>query len=325
MTQGSFIISLDFELHWGVRDVVSVSKQKDHFLRARDAIPEVLRIFEEYDVHATWATVGFLFARDKGHLLEHLPEIRPTYTNRQLDPYSFLDEIGEDESSDPFHYAPSLLHAIAEVPGQEVASHTFSHYYCLEEGQTEQAFEADLRAAAMIGEPFGKVTEALVFPRGQYNPAYDSALARLGVRAYRTAPSFYPYRPRRADEENLTQRALRLLDSYVPIGGSHGDTPSPDPNGAVPLRAGLFLRPYSRSRHQLEPIRMHRLKRAMRDAARRGRDFHLWWHPHNFGSNTRENLAMLDAVLAEHRSLRDRYGWPSWNMGEAAREAKGEG
>jgi len=324
MAQGSFIISLDFELHWGVRDVVSVSEKKDHFLRAREAIPEVLRIFEAHEVHATWATVGFLFARDRRHLLEHLPDVRPTYANRRLDPYSFLDEIGENERSDPFHYAPSLLHAIAEVPGQEIASHTFSHYYCLEEGQTEQAFEADLRAAASIGEGFGRVTEALVFPRGQYNPAYGSALARVGVRTYRTAPRFYPYRPRRAAEENIALRGLRLLDSYVPVGGYYGDTPSPDSSGAVPLRAGLFLRPFSRSRRQLEPIRMQRIKRAMRQAARRGRDFHLWWHPHNFGSNTSENLAMLDAVLGEHRSLRDRYGWPSRNMGEAAREAKGQ-
>ena len=323
MTQGSFIISLDFELHWGVRDLVSVSEKKDHFLRARDAIPEALRIFKEHEVHATWATVGFLFARNKRHLVDHLPELRPKYTKRRLDPYSFLDEIGEDERSDPLHYAPSLLHVIAEVPGQEIASHTFSHYYCLEDGQTEQAFEADLRAAAAIGEPFGKVTEALVFPRGQYNPAYNSALRRLGVRTYRIPPAFYPCRPRRSDEENLAQRGLRLLDSYIPIGGSYGDKPSPDSSGAIPLRAGLFLRPYSRSRRQLEPLRMHRIKRAMRDAAQRGRDFHLWWHPHNFGASTSENLAMLGAVLREHRSLRDRHGWPSRNMGEAAREAKG--
>jgi peptidoglycan/xylan/chitin deacetylase (PgdA/CDA1 family) len=323
MTQGSFIISLDFELHWGVRDVVRVSEKKDYFLRARDAIPEMLRIFKEHEVHATWATVGFLFARDKRHLLDHLPELRPTYTERRLDPYSFLEEIGEDERSDPFHYAPSLLHAIGEVPGQEIASHTFSHYYCLEDGQTEQAFEADLRAAAAIGEPFGKVTEALVFPRGQYNPAYDSALGRLGVRTYRIPPAFYPYRPRRADEENLAQRGLRLLDSYVPIGGFYGDRPSPDASGAVPLRAGVFLRPYSQSRRRLESIRIHRIKRAMRDAAQRGHDFHLWWHPHNFGLNTSENLAMLGAVLEEHGSLLDRYGWPSRNMGEAARVVQG--
>jgi hypothetical protein len=61
----------------------------------------------------------------------------------------------------------------------------------------------------------------------------------------------------------------------------------------------------------------------MEHAAREDLDFHLWWHPHNFGSNTRENLAVLGALLAEHRSLRDRYGWPSRNMTEAAKTAKG--
>jgi peptidoglycan/xylan/chitin deacetylase (PgdA/CDA1 family) len=322
MTLGGFTISLDFELHWGVRDVVSVSEAKDHFLRARDAIPRMLSTFKEHEVHATWATVGFLFARDKRHLLDHLPELRPAYANRRFDPYSFLDEIGEDERSDPLHYAPSLLHTIAEVPGQEIASHTFSHYYCLEEGQTEQAFEADLRAAATIGEPFGKVTDVLVFPRGQHNPAYDSALRRLDVRAWRIPPPFYPYLARRTDEENLAHRSLRLLDSYLPLGGSHDACARVDTSGAVQLPASLFLRPYSRSRRHLESIRIHRIKREMRDAARHGGDFHLWWHPHNFGTYTGENLAILNDVLDEYRALRERHAWPSRNMSETAFEAR---
>ena len=323
MASGSFIISLDFELHWGVRDVVSLSQSKDHFLRARDAIPEVLKSFEEHGVHATWATVGFLFARDKRDLLHHLPEIRPTYAERRLDPYSFLGEVGDSERSDPFHFAPSLLDAIAQVPGQEIASHTFSHYYCLEEGQSQATFEADLEAAAAIGESFGAVTEALVFPRGQHNPAYNSTMKRLGVRTYRIPPAFYPYHSRRADQENLAHRGLRLIDSYVPLGGSFGDSPRLDDAGLVPLRAGLFLRPYSRARRQLEPLRMRRLKSAMRDAAHKKRELHLWWHPHNFGTYTRQNLAMLHDVLDEYRVLRERYGWPSRNMSEAAREIGG--
>ena len=42
MSSGSFIISLDFELHWGVRDVVSLADTRDHFLRARESIPEAV-------------------------------------------------------------------------------------------------------------------------------------------------------------------------------------------------------------------------------------------------------------------------------------------
>ena len=323
MDGGGFIISLDFELHWGMRDSVTVAEKKDHFLRARDAIPEMLQILREHEVHATWATVGFLFARNKRHLLRHLPEIRPSYTQGRLDPYAFLDEIGEDERSDPFHYAPSLLDAIAAVPGQEIASHTFSHYYCLEDGQTGEAFEADLQAAAAIGDSFGNVIESLVFPRGQHNPSYNPVLERLGVKAYRTQPNFFPYRPRSAGQENLAHRGFRLLDSYVPLGGFHTDLPRPDPGGPVPLRSGLFLRPFASSRRRLESLRMHRTKRAMREAARKGQDFHLWWHPHNFGTHTEENLAALSETLGEYRSLREHYGWPSHNMGEAAAEARG--
>ena len=319
MAQGGFIISLDFELHWGVRDVVNIRDKKDYFLRARAAIPEILRAFEEHGVHATWATVGFLFAKDKRHLSAHLPGVRPLYARSEFDPYPFLNEIGDGERSDPFHYAPSLLQAIAETAGQEIASHTFSHYYCLEDGQTGHAFEADLQAAASIGEPFGSVVENLVFPRGQHNPAYDSVLKRCGVRSYRVPPEFQPYQPRRVGEETLTRRGLRLLDSYVPLGGSYAAERSVDEHGAVPLRAGLFFRPYSSSRRRLEPLRMRRLFAAMRDAAERQRDFHLWWHPHNFGTHTDENLAMLRKVLGEYRTLRERYAWPSWSMGEAAR------
>ena len=318
MPNGAFIISLDFELHWGVRDVVSLARTKDHFLRARESIPEVLQRFVGSEVHATWATVGFLFARDKRHLLDHLPEVRPAYTRSQFDPYPHLDQVGDDERRDPFHYAPSLIRAISGSPGQEIASHTFSHYYCLEEGQSEAAFEADLEAAAAIGAPLGPVTSSLVFPRGQHNPAYDAALRRKGVRAYRTPPAFRPYQSRRTADETLGHRGLRLLDTYLPLGGTYATRASRGPEGLVHLSAGLFLRPYSPSRRRLEPIRLQRLTTAMRHAAQNGLDFHLWWHPHNFGTNTAENLLVLDAVLSEYRTLRERYAWPSRTMAEAA-------
>ena len=322
MSKGSFIVSLDFELYWGVRDVVSLAQTKDHFLRARDAIPEMLRCFEEHGVHATWATVGFLFAKSKRHLFEHLPSERPRYRNPRFDPYPALDRLGDDERTDPFHYAHSLLMKIAETPGQEIGSHTFSHFYCLEAGQTEGAFEQDLQAAAAIGAQFGAVTESLVFPRGQHNPAYRTVLEHQGVRAYRVPSSFYPYRPCRAGSETRARRALRLLDSYLPLG-----TASTEPLGSMgssrarAIRSGLFLRPYAPSRRRLESLRLIRLKRAMGEAALRDRDFHLWWHPHNFGTYTRENLAVLGDVLGEYRGLRERHGWASRTMGGVARAA----
>ena len=66
------------------------------------------------------------------------PRERPTYLRPGLDPY--VETVGPDEEHDPEHLAGSLVDLIASGPGQELGSHTFSHYYCLEAGQSEDAF-----------------------------------------------------------------------------------------------------------------------------------------------------------------------------------------
>ena len=61
LKQGVFVVSLDFELYWGVRDKLNIEQYGDNLLGVRKAIPEILRVFENSNIHATWATVGFLF------------------------------------------------------------------------------------------------------------------------------------------------------------------------------------------------------------------------------------------------------------------------
>ena len=54
----------------------------------------------------------------------------------------------------------------------------------------------------------------------------------------------------------------------------------------------------------------------MAAAARAGRDYHLWWHPHNFGADPEANMAALGAILSTYAALRDAHGWPSRAMGD---------
>ena len=82
------------------------------------------------------------------------------------------------------------------------------------------------------------------------------------------------------------------------------------------ISASRFLRPYSRKLALLEGLRLHRIKRAMHDAAVRNRLFHLWWHPHNFGANVRQNLDFLRKILVYFDQLKQRYGMQARNMGE---------
>lgn len=165
---GTFVVSLDVELLWGVRDVPSVAQYRDNLLGERAAVEALLEQFVKRGVRATWATVGALFCEDRKSLLEAMPEKKPAYFDKRLSPYEALDEIGVDAKSDPLHFAPDLVRKIACTPGQELATHTFSHFCCLEPGQTSADFDADLEVAQNLATPFGGV-RSLVFPRNQYN------------------------------------------------------------------------------------------------------------------------------------------------------------
>src|ERR1700722_11959453 len=135
--QGALVISLDFELHWGVRDHRPLDEpERKRLLAARSVVPEILSAFRDHAVRATWATVGLLFARSRDEARECRPQRSPRYEQGQLDPYA--EPLGRDETDDPFHFAPSLLRAISQESGQEVGSHSYSHYYSLEAGQGEE-------------------------------------------------------------------------------------------------------------------------------------------------------------------------------------------
>jgi hypothetical protein len=56
----SLIISLDFELFWGVRDKRTIGNYGRNILGVREALPAMLALFRDYGIRATWATVGLL-------------------------------------------------------------------------------------------------------------------------------------------------------------------------------------------------------------------------------------------------------------------------
>ena len=157
--QGGFIISLDFELNWGTWSEVSLDRNRKRLEETRRVIPRLLELFTEYNVHATWATVGFLFCEGRDELMDRRPGAVPGYTD-STDPYRFARSIGRNEVDDPFHFAPSLIRLIADTPHQEIGTHTYSHMCCLEQGATAEAFRADLEAAREVAEGFDLLTPA---------------------------------------------------------------------------------------------------------------------------------------------------------------------
>jgi peptidoglycan/xylan/chitin deacetylase (PgdA/CDA1 family) len=320
---GLFILSLDFEQYWGIRDRVTLARCRDDLLGAREAVPALLALFAEFGVRATWATVGLLFAESKRDMLERLPIRLPRYRRGALSPYDALAEVGENERDDPFHFASSLIRQIAVSPGQEIATHTFSHYYCLEEGGTPDDFRADLAAAfAITRDKIGRTPCSIVFPRNQFDAASLAVSDEMGLRAYRGNPPGWAYRARRDADESQVRRAFRLLDAYAPLTGSHAASIDPG-NGRAPVdvAASRFLRSYAPGLRWLEPLRLRRITDDMRLAARDGLCIHLWSHPQDLGRHLRENLAFLRQILLCFRELRDAYGMQSRSMDEAGARA----
>ena len=315
-----FIVSLDFELMWGVRETRTVQTYGANILGGRDAIPQLLDLFGAHGVKATWATVGMVLFASRAELLDALPEIRPTYANPALDPYPSLRSIGADERADPFHFGSSLAQMIAAREGMELATHTFSHYFALEPGQTGEQFAADLAASVRAHERYGEKPRSIVFPRNQVNPAYLGICAEAGLRAFRGTEGGWPYRAAASAETTRSRRAARLLDAYVGLSGSNASSPT-ERGGMVDVPSSRFLRPYSPGLRRLDRLRVRRITSAMETAARAGRTYHLWWHPHNFGSCTAQNLEILRIVLRTYQTLSDRYGMESQTMAEAAAEA----
>ena len=183
--RGVLVISLDFELYWGVRDSKPLDSYRQNLLGVRAAVPALLQLFQQYGIHATWAAVGFIFFETREQLLASLPERRPAYRDRRLPPYDDLDRLGANESEDPLHFAASLIRQVRSAPGQEIGSHTFSHYYCLEDGQDLATFRADLAAAQRAAARHDLKLRSLVFPRNQFTEEYVAACGEMGFEAYR--------------------------------------------------------------------------------------------------------------------------------------------
>ena len=311
---GTLIVSLDFELFWGMLDCCGLEDYQQNVLGGRAAIPRLLQLFQEYGIHATWAAVGFLFAENYGELSAYFPKEKPTYSKAGLDPYEEFSKIGANEQEAPCFYAPSLIRLVSETPGQEIGSHTFCHYYCREKGQTVEQFAADMKAAKAIAAKHGYDLTSVILPRNQCEPEYTQVLRECGFTAYRDEENDWihekiKFRP--------LLRLLRLADVYFPLTGQGGYVPKNE-NGIWNLTGSRMYKPIFKPLRFLEGVKIKRIKRQMLHAAKHGLTFHLWWHPHNIGVMTEEHLNQLEEIFRYYAELKEKYGMQSRNMREAA-------
>lgn len=299
MKNPRLIVSLDFELHWGVFDTYGESYNAN-ILGAREAIPKILALFKKYNIHATWAVVGLLFNENKNELARYSPLLKPSYENPKLNSYNC--DIGDNENSDKLHYAHSIIKLIKESPNQELASHSYSHYYCQAKGQTMEQFDNDIQSAVTIAkDKFSIDLKSFVFPKNQVNYEYLEVLKRHSFSVYRdSSPITFKW--------VFFERVFRLVDSFLKL-SNYSKNNVEEYQGLKAIKGDRFLRPHTFS--FLSYLMLRRIKNEMTFAAKNKSIYHLWWHPHNFGKNLDKNLDNLEAILKEYVALQRKFNMKS--------------
>lgn len=310
-----FTISLDFELMWGVFDKRTIDSYGENIRGVHQLIPKLLELFHKYNVHVTWATVGMLFNETLEELKNTKPEEFPSYANPNFSAYNQFSHIRREDYS-LYYSAVSLIQLINSYKHQEIGTHTYSHYYCLEQGQSISQFKADLKLAISKAQKMGLNLRSIVFPRNQYNNEYLNVCAELGIASFRGNESNILQKPRNQDQLNIVVKVLRYLDSYFNITGHNIYQRLESKSNLLNIPASFFFRPYNPKLPLLERLKVRRIKSSMLTAAKQKSLFHLWWHPHNFGKNQNENLMQLEEVLKYYVKMQSEFGMESMNMSE---------
>lgn len=317
---GIFIISLDFELQWGRFDKIVLDAQvQKSLLNTRSIVPEKLKLFQASGIHATWATVGMLFNKSVSEWEKNKPELLPAFENNIRSSYQYITNNGFTSQEDEYHFANDLIYQISKTNGQEIATHTYSHYYCLEKGNTAEQFRSDLHAAKKMAAAQNIQLNSLVFPRNQYNNIYLEICREEGITAVRTNPYNWYWSP--TTDEGIIRKVFRSGDAYLPIGKSKIYTKEliKSEQSSLPhqLPASRLYRAWQPKYPLLNKLKLERIKNEMTMAAVTGSYYHLWWHPENFGNYPMECMKELEQIVSHYQMLASKYSFQSLTMFEA--------
>ncbi|PTL98738.1 MAG: polysaccharide deacetylase, partial [Bacteroidetes bacterium] len=270
---GHFVISLDFELHWGMCDHKSVEDYQENLKNVGPVINRLLTLADDYNIKLTFATVGFLFARNKSELLEFVPSNKPTYTDPKLSPYPLLNSI-ENEKEDPYHFAKSAIKQIQVNGNHEIGTHTFSHYYCHEPGQTVSQFEEDIKSAVAIAKPLDIKLESIVFPRNmikadnKIDQPYLEVCKKHGINSFRGKEKAFIYNIHTTKFYKgwYIFKFLRLLYTYINVTGynTYNVDKYYSDKSILNLPSSRILRAYIKPLKFLEPLKVLRIKKSMK-------------------------------------------------------------
>lgn len=285
-TRGTLILSIDCEGLWGMVDCLPGVQRLITDESLTWAYRELLELLDEEEFPATFAFVSLFacdteFQRSEAERLAQLPTHREWLATP-------LQAIRTGNLSG--WTRPEALAEVSEHPHHEVASHSHTHLPLLEADDPMGAALLEQEGVAEWSRRSGLQIQTYVFPRNQVVPIWLRPTSIIGYREQNGAET----RVGRV----LSELNIRETSQQIPPPKSNPqDQPLPIPGGHIcSVRRGpRRLIPAAVTRARWRSI--------CRDAVDNGGVAHLWLHPHNLITGTRQ-LELLRQLLRDTRKFR---------------------
>jgi peptidoglycan/xylan/chitin deacetylase (PgdA/CDA1 family) len=297
LQRGVFTLSLDFELIWGTLEDHGPEAFRAACERERDEVVDrLLDLFVEFEVPATWCTLGHLFLdrcapRDGA---KH-PEIVAPQRSSGEDWFEY--DPCTDEQADPVYYGRSLLEKVLACPvPQEIGCHSFSHV--LFDRCSSATAASELAECVRLAEDAGIELRSFAFPGNRVG--HLDLLERFAFACYRgPEPSWY---------SQIGSPPIRRLAHLFDVLAARRP-PVTEPVEALPglwnLPASMMYFPmHGRRRHIPVSRRVRRAVKGLDRAAEEKRVFHLWFHPTNLADEVDLMFAGLRSIFEHADRLR---------------------
>ncbi len=318
LDKGIFIVSLDFELIWGTLDLPSHRRFLSLCRIERDeVVGRLLDLFAEFNLGATWCTVGHLFLdRCGGGCGRRHPEL---VRSSAWDAIRLDRDPGTSEQHAPVFYARKLVEQIRDcrVP-QEIGSHSFSHVLFGDSACSRATAESELEAAVAAAKPLGLELRSFAFPRNRIG--HTGLLKNYGFTSYRSQDDLWY---EKTTSRRWFHRAGHLADVLIARAPRTG-LPAWDPNGIWAIPSSMLYTP-SYGIRKLIPVRLRvaRARKGLRAAVRERRIFHLWLHPTDLVECKDAMLTGLRRILETAAEMRAAGDLEALTMGELVERLPG--
>lgn len=302
--RGTFTVSIDLELAWGVceRDIRESMRRKLEL--EREIVQRILGLFSKYQISATWAVVGHLLSPECRWASGRVhPEIcRPIVKGSKQDWFFQHPK----ERGHRLWYGGDLVKLIRDAsPDQEIGSHSFCHIPFDEEATNPDAVAADIEMAKRAHDALDLPFRTFVFPRELVG--YRELLAKAGICVYRGRDDRWFYSvPRWLDSMPFGpfHRVLRFISFLVPV-APRTVRAQVDDVGMVNVPGSMLLIGRGGLRRLIPSRNLINMGVAgLTRAVQRKEIFHLVFHPSNFADRMQEQLRVLESILETAQRLR---------------------